>query len=330
MRRREFITLIGGAVAAWPLAAGAQQQRDRVRRIGVLLGFPADDPEALTRVTAFVQGLQELGWTVGRNVRVDYRWDATDLARRRKGATELVGLTPDVILVNSGVTTAVLLEVTRTIPVVFVTAVDPVGAGLVASLARPAGNATGFATSEFSLGAKLLELLKEIAPQVTRVAVLRDPSVPAGSAPFGAIQSAAAALKVEVVPIDTRDTDQLERGIIAFAQAPNGGLILVAPAFATPSRDLIIRLAARHRLPTIYPARRFPLSGGLISYGADSTDHYRRAADYVDRILKGEKPGDLPVQAPTKFELVINMKTAKALGLEVPPTLLARADEVIE
>src|SRR6266550_3511264 len=329
MRRREFITLLGGAAAAWPLPARAQQPSP-MKRIGVLMGIPIDDPQSLPRATAFAQGLQELGWTVGRNVRIDYRWDATDADRARKGATELVALAPNVILVNTGVNTGILLQATRMVPIVFVTAIDPVGAGLVASLARPGGNATGFAAAEFSLSAKLLELLKEIAPRVMRVAVLRDPSVPAGSAPFGAIQGAAPSFRVEVVPIDTRVIDELERGITTFAQTPNGGLILAAPFFATRSRDLIISLAARYRLPAVYPSSSFVTSGGLISYGPDVTDQYRLAAGYVDRILKGEKPADLPVQAPTRYQLALNMKTAKALGLDVPATVLVRADEVIE
>jgi len=301
-----------------------------MKRIGALISTPIDDPQSLSRTTAFLQGLQELGWTVGRNVHIDYRWDASDAERARKGASELVALAPDVILVNTGVNTGILLQTTRTVPIVFVTAIDPVGAGLIASLARPGGNATGFAAAEFSLGVKLLELLKEIAPRVTRVAVLRDPSVPAGSAPFGAIQGVAPSFRVEVVPIDTRDLDDLERGITAFAHTPNGGLILVAPFFAQRSRDLIISLAAHHGLPAVYPSSLFVASGGLISYGPDIIDQYRLAAGYVDRILKGEKPADLPVHAPTKYLLVLNLKTAKALGLDVPPTLLARADEVIE
>jgi putative ABC transport system substrate-binding protein len=328
MRRREFITLLGGAAVAWPMAARAQQPQ-RVRRIGALMGIAADDPDAPVRVAAFALGLQELGWTVGGNVRMDYRWATSD-AERMRYAAELVALTPDVILGSSGVNTGALLQTTRTVPIVFVNAIDPVGAGLVASLARPGGNATGFASYEFSLGAKWLELLKEIAPRVTRVVILRDPSVPAGSALFGAIQGAASSLRVEVVPIDTRDAAELERAVAAFAQAPNGGLILVAPAFAAQSRNLIVTLAARHGLPAVYPSRAFVAAGGLISYGAVNIDLYRRAAGYVDRILKGEKPADLPVQAPVKYEMLINLKTAKALGLTVPPQLLARADEVIE
>jgi len=329
MRRREFISLLGGVAVAWPLA-GRAQQAGRMKRIGALMSIPIDDPQSLPRATAFVQGLQELGWTVGRNVQIDYRWGAIDAERARKAASELIALTPDVILVNSGVNTAILLQATRTVPVVFVTAIDPVGAGLVASLARPGGNATGFSAADFSLAAKLLELLKEIAPRVARVAVLRDPSVPAGSAPYGAIQGAASSFRVEVVPIDTRDIDELERGITAFARTPNGGLILVAPFFATRSRDLIISLAARYRLPAAYPSSVFVSNGGLISYGPGPADQYRLAAGYVDRILKREKPADLPVQAPTKYLLALNMKTANALGLDVPASVLVRADEVIE
>jgi len=328
MRRREFISLLGG-VAAWPLA-GHAQQADRMKRIGALMSIPIDDPQALPRATAFAQGLQELGWTVGRNVQINYRWGATDAERARKAASELIALTPDVILVNNGVNTGILLQATRTVPVVFVTAVDPVGAGLVASLAHPGGNATGFSSADFSLGAKLLELLKEIAPQVARVAVLRDPSVPAGSAPFGAIQVAAPSFRVEVVPIDTRDIDELERGITTFAHTPNGGLILAAPFFAARSRDLIISLAARHRLPAAYPSSLFVPHGGLISYGPDISNQFWLAAGYVDRILKGAKPADLPVQTPTKYLLALNMKTAKALGLDVPATVRVRADELIE
>jgi len=327
--RRDFITLLGGAAAAWPLAARAQQ-RQRMRRIGVLMYRTADNPGLMRSVGEFLQGLQELGWIVGRNVQIDYRWDASDADRARRAAAELVALAPDVILVATGVNTGVLLQTTRTVPIVFVNAIDPVGAGLVASLARPGGNATGFASREFSLGAKLLELLKEIAPRITRVAVLRDPSVPAGSAPFGAIQGAASSFRVEVVPIDTRDINELEHDITAFAQTTNGGLILVAPAFAVHSQDLIIGLATRFRLPAAFPASFFVTAGGLISYAPDTANQYRFAAGYVDRILKGEKPADLPVQAPSKYELSINLKTAKALGLEVPSTLLARADEVIE
>jgi putative ABC transport system substrate-binding protein len=329
--RREFITLLGSAAAysLWPIAAGAQQVA-RTRFIGVLMNRPADDPITLGRMAAFLQGLGELGWMVGRNLRIEYRWNAGDAARTRTAAGELVALAPEVILVNTGVNTGILLEATRTVPVVFVTAIDPVGAGLVESLAHPGGNATGFASFEFGLGVKWLELLKEIAPGLTRVAVLRDPSVPAGSAPFGAVQGAAPSFGVEVIPIDTRNINELGRAITTFAQRPNGGLILVAPAFAIRSRDLIIALAARHRLPAIFPARLFVDAGGLISYGSDISDQYRLAAGYVDRILRGEKPADLPVQQSTKVELIINLRTAKALSLTVPQSILLRADEVIE
>jgi putative ABC transport system substrate-binding protein len=331
MRRRDFITLLSGTAAAWPFLARAQQ-RERMRFIGVLSNFAADDPIALRRIAIFLQGMGELGWKIDRNMRIEYRWNASDAGRARKATGELVALAPEVILVNSTINTGIVLETTRALPVVFVTAIDPVGAGLVESLAHPGANATGFASSDFSLGAKRLELLKEIAPRLTRVAVLRDPSVPSGSAPFGAVQAAASSFGVEVVPIDTRNINDLERAITSFAQRPNGGLILVAAAFAIDSRDIIITLAARHRLPAIFPGRPFVDAGGLISYGVEDggTDQYRLAAGYIDRILKGEKPADLPVQAPTKYALVINLKAAKAIGLEVPPLLLARADEVIE
>jgi len=329
MRRRDFITVLGGA-GAWPLVAQAQQ-RERMRFVGVLSSFAADDPMILRRIAAFLQGLGELGWIIDRNLRIEYRWNASDAARARKAAAELVALAPEVILVNSGVNTGILLETTRAVPIVFVTAIDPVGAGLVESLAHPGGNATGFAAFEFGLGAKWVELLREMAPHLTRVAVLRDPSVPAGSAPFGAVQAAAPSFEVEVVPIDTRNINDLERAITSFAQRPNGGLILVAQGDAIRSRDRIIALAAHLRLPAIFPTRLFVDAGGLISYGsAGAADQYRLAAGYIDRILKGEKPADLPVQAPTRYELVINLKTAKAMGLDVPPSLLARADEVIE
>jgi ABC-type uncharacterized transport system substrate-binding protein len=329
MHRRTFITTLGSAAAAPPLAAWAQP-RERMRRVGVLMSSPAGDPLTLRRISVFLQNLHQLGWTVDRNVRIDYKWDASDAESAQRAAAELVAFAPDLILVSSGVNTGILLQATRTVLIVFVSAIDPVGAGLIASLARPGGNATGFASFEFSLGAKLLELLKEIAPRVTRVAVLRDPSVPAGSAPFGAIQSAASFVRVEVVPIDTRGIDELERGITAFAQVPNGGLILAATLFARRSGNLIISLAERHRLPAVYPSRLFTEAGGLISYGPDISDHYRLAAGYVDRILRGEKPADLPVQASTKYESVLNMKTAKALGLPIPDLVLVRADEVIE
>ena len=329
MKRREFITLLGGAAAAWPLAARAQQA-ERMRRIGVLMTAAADDPEVQARVAAFLQGLAQLGWTVGRNVRIDIRWAAGNADDIRRHAAELVALAPDVILAHGASTVGPLLQATRTVPIVFPIAGDPVGAGFVDSLARPGGNATGFMTFEYSMGGKWLELLKQIAPGVTRAAVLRDPSQGAGTGQFAAIQAVAPSLGVEVNPVNVRDAGEIERAIAAFARSPNGGLIVTASAVASVHRDLIVTLAARHKLPAVYFERSFVAAGGLISYGPDFIDQYRRAAGYVDRILKGEKPADLPVQAPTKYELVINLKTAKALGLDVPPTLLARADEVIE
>jgi putative tryptophan/tyrosine transport system substrate-binding protein len=329
VRRREFITLLGGAVAAWPLAARAQQD-GRMRRVGVLMHLAADDPEGQARIAAFTQGLQELRWTIGRNVRIDYRWAAGDAERGRKYAAELVALAPDVILAAGGAVVAPLLQATRAVPIVFAQTPDPVGAGFVASLARPGGNATGFTIFEFGMGGKWLELLKEIAPRVTRAAVLRDAALAAGTGQLGAIQSVAPSFGVELSPIDVRDAGEIERAVTAFARSPNDGLLVTGSALATVHRDLIVALAARHRLPAVYPARYFVTDGGLFSYGPDSMDPYRQVAGYVDRILKGEKPADLPVQAPTKYELVINLKTARALGLEVPPTLLARADEVIE
>ncbi len=324
MRRREFITVIGAA-AAWPLAARAQQPA-RMRRIGVLMSQSPDDPNALAWISAFAQGLQERGWTIGGNVRIEYRWGGGDLDRFRKYAAELVALSPDVIVATAGSIVGALQQVSRTVPIVFVTTIDPVGGGWVESLARPGGNATGFATYEFSMSGKWLELLKEIAPRVTRVAVIRDPNVPAGSGGLAAIQTVAPS-----TPIGVRSADEIERGIAMLARSANGGLIVVGPTSSVQlHRNLIIALAARHRLPAVYGSLVWSKMGGLISYGADALDQYRRAASYVDRILKGEKPADLPVQAPTKYELVINLKTAKALGLEVPATLLARADEVIE
>jgi putative tryptophan/tyrosine transport system substrate-binding protein len=328
MRRREFITLLGGA-AAWPLAARAQQ-REKMRRIGVLMSQSADDPDALAGIAAFAQGLQERGWSVGGNVRIDYRWGAGDVDRFREYAAELVALAPDVVLATAGSIVGAFQQASRTVPIVFVTTVDPVGGGWVESLSRPGTNATGFASGEFSMRGKWLELLKEIAPGVKRVAVIRDPSVPAGSGGLAAIQTVAPSLGVELTPVGVRDAGEIERAITAFARGPNGGLIMVGPSSSVPHRDLIIALAARHRLPAIYPNRRYVTRGGLISYGPDPVDQYRRAASYVDRIFKGEKPADLPVQEPTKYELVINLKTAKALGLTIPPAVLARADEVIE
>ena len=329
MRRREFITLLGGAAAAWPLAARAQQP-ERMRRIGVLLPATADDPEFQARIGAFLQGLALLGWTIGRNVRIDTRWATANAADIRRHAAELVALAPDVILAHGASTVGTLLQATRTVPIVFPVVADPVGAGFVDSLARPGGNVTGFMTSEYSMSGKWLELLKQIAPGVTRVAVLRNATQGSGTSEFAAIQAVAPSLRVEVSPINMRDASEIERAVAAFAQPSNGGLIVTAGASATLHRALIITLAARHKLPAVYYERFFVAAGGLISYGPDYVDQYRRAASYVDRILKGEKPADLPVQAPTKYELVINLKTAKALGLDVPPTLLARADEVIE
>ena len=328
MKRREFITLLGSA-AAWPLAARAQQNEQK-RRIGILMGLAADDLEAQDRTAAFVQGLQQLGWTEGRNLQIDYRRGAGDTDPTRRYAAELVALAPDVILASGGTVVGPLLQVTRTVPIVFTQTPDPVAAGFVASLARPGGNATGFTTSEYGTSGKWLELLKEIAPRVTRVALLRDPAIPQGIGQFGAIQSVAPSLGLEVSPIDVRDAGEIERAITAFARSSNGGLIVTGSALAVVHRDLIVMLAARYKLPATYFLRDFVTAGGLISYGPDPIDPHRRAAVYVDRILKGEKPADLPVQAPTKYETVINLKTAKALGLDIPPTLLGRADEVIE
>ena len=329
MRRREFITLFGGAAATWPLAARAQQSEQK-RRVGVLMGLAADDTEAQDRIAAFEQGLQQLGWTDGSNLQIDYRRGAggTDLTRRY--ADELVALAPDVILASGGTVVGPLLQATRTVPIVFTQTPDPVAAGFVASLARPGGNATGFTTSEYGVSGKWLELLKEIAPGVNRVAVLRDPTIPAGVGQFASIQSVAPSFGVELSPVNVRDASEIERDITAFARGSNRGLIVTSSGLAAFHRQLIIALAARHRLPAIYSYRYFATSGGLISYGPDPIDQFHRAAGYVDRILKGEKPADLPVQAPTKYELAINLKTAKALGLTVPPTLLSRADEVIE
>jgi putative ABC transport system substrate-binding protein len=328
MKRRAFIAGLGSA-AAWPLAAGAQQP-ERVRRIGVLLNAVADDPEQQTRLGAFLQALALLGWTIGRNVRIDTHWGTANAAEIHRHATELAALAPDVILANGAVTVGPLLQVTRTVPIVFVGVADPVGAGLVDSLARPGGNATGFFTFEFSTSGKWLELLKQIAPSVTRVAVLRSSYLGVTTAQFGVIQAVAGSLKVEITPINLGDADEIERAVAAFAQAPNGGLIVTTAAATTLQRNLIITLAARHGLPAVYPFRYFTAGGGLISYGPSITDQYRRAANYVDRILKGEKPADLPVQAPAKYETVLNLKTAKALGLTIPETLLATADEVIQ
>jgi putative ABC transport system substrate-binding protein len=321
--------LLGGAPAGWPFAARAQQS-ERVRRIGILLPAAADDAVFQARVGAFQQALALLGWMIGRNVRIDIRWATTNAAEIRRHATELAALAPDVILATGDSTMPPLLEATRTVPIVFPVVSDPVGAGYVDSLARPGGNATGFMTNEYSVGGKWLELLKEIAPNVTRVVVLRDPAIPAQTAQFGAIQAAAPSLRVEVIPVNLRDAGDIEQPVGTFARSPNGGLIATAGGAAVRHRDLIVTLAARYRLPAVYWERLFVAAGGLISYGADFMEQYRRAAGYVDRILKGEKPADLPVQAPTKYETVISLKTAKALGLSVPQSLLSRADEVIE
>jgi putative ABC transport system substrate-binding protein len=301
-----------------------------MRRIGVLMNLTADDPEAPGRVAAFAQGLGELGWTIGRNVRIDYRWGANDPDRGRRYADELIALTPDIILASGTLSATPLQRITRTLPIVFVNVTDPVGAGLVASLARPGGNATGFMLFEYSLSGKWLELLKELAPRVARAGILRDSNSPGGIGQYAAIQAVAPSIGLEANPIEVRDANEIERAIAAFAGSANGGLIVTSSALAVAHRKLIVALAARHRLPAVYAFRYYATSGGLISYGPDTTDPFRRAAGYIDRILKGEKPADLPVQLPTKYELVINIKTANALGLEVPPTLLARADEVIE
>jgi putative ABC transport system substrate-binding protein len=327
MRRREFITLLGGAAVTCPLAARAQQP-ERMRRIGVLLPAAAHDKEFQVWVGAFLQALGQLGWIIGRNVRIEMRWAGAMAADISTHAAELVALAPDVILASGTSTVGPLLQATRTVPIVFPTVVDPVGAGFIDSLARPGGNATGFLLFEYSLGGKWLELLKQIAPGVTRAAVLRDPATPSGIGQFGVIQAVAPSLRVEVSPVNMRDAG--ERDIAAFARAPNGGLILTGSAMALFHRDLIVALAARHKQPTVYYERSFVVASGLISYGPDRIGQFQRAAGYVDRILKGEKPADLPVQAPTKYDLAINLKTARALGLEVPPALLARADEVIE
>jgi putative ABC transport system substrate-binding protein len=324
MRRREFITLLGGAVVSWPLAVQAQQSE--LRRIGVLQPFPKDMPEKV-RIEAFLKELQRLGWTDGRNLQIEYRWQASDL---RKAAMELVALSPDVILVSSTPAVTAMQTATQTIPVVFTQVADPVSAGIVASLAKPGGNITGFMVFDYEIAAKWLELLKEIAPNVTRVGVIRDPAVTASIGQLAAIQSAARLSRAEVIPLGGQDSKDIERTVTEFARGSNCGLIVVASPLINNNSNLIISLAARHRLPATYPWRSFVTAGGLISYGPDAIDAHRQAAGYVDRILKGEKPPDLPVQAPTKYELVINLKTAKTLGIELPSTLLARADEVIE
>jgi len=329
MRRREFITLLGGAAVTWPLAARAQQP-DRMRRIGVLVNTTADDPEGQARIAAFHQGLQELGRTLGRNTRIDVRWGAIDADSSRRYATELVALAPEVILVSAAAGLGALKQTTRTVPIVFVNVTDPVGGGLVASLARPGGNATGFTQFEFGISAKWLELLKEIAPGIKRVAVIRDPTARSGGGQLGAIQAVAPSLGVDVKPIDAGDLDAIEHDLAEFSHDTKGGLIVTSSRLARIHRDVIVGLAARLRLPAIYAFRVYVAGGGLMVYGPDAIHPYRRAASYVDRIFKGEKPADLPVQAPTKYELVINLKTAKALGLDVPLILQQRADEVIE
>jgi ABC-type uncharacterized transport system substrate-binding protein len=327
MRRREFIALLGSTAVGWPLVARAQQP-ERMRRIGVLMNLAADDPEGQARSAAFLHALQQLGWSDGRNVRIDYRWAAGDAAHFRRYTEELLALAPDVILAASTPSVQALQQATRAVPIVFAIVADPVGAGFVDSLARPGGNVTGFTPFEYGISGKWLELLKEVVPRVTRVAVLRDLTIGLGQ--LGAIQSVAPSLGVELTPIGLGNPGQIERTVAAFARSSNGGLIVTASTSAIIHRELITTLAARNKLPAVYYERFFVAGGGLMSYGPDFRDQFRRAAGYVDRVLKGEKPADLPVQAPTKYQLVINLETAKALGLEMPPTLLARADEVIE
>jgi len=328
VNRRSLITLLGAAAAAWPLAAHGQRG-ERVRRVGVLVNVAADDPMGQARVAAFVEGLRAAGWADGRNVRIDTRWVASDPNNYRKYAPELIALGPDVVLASTTAAVTHLLEASRTVPIVFVSVIDPVGSGLITSMARPGGNVTGFVIFEYALAAKWLELLKEIAPDVKRAAVLRDVTVASGIGQFAAIQ-AVGSVGMELSAIELRDSGEIERAVADFAQGPNGGLVVTASQFGTNHPGLLAALAAQHKLPAVYPFRYFASAGGLISYGSDQLNEYHRAAGYVDRILKGEKPADLPVQAPTKHELVINLKAAKALGLTVPPTLLARADEVIE
>jgi putative tryptophan/tyrosine transport system substrate-binding protein len=327
--RRAFIALFGGAAAAWPLAVRAQG--DRMRSIGVLTNLAADDAIARARIRAFQEQLHQLGWTEGRNLRIEYRWTAGGDEELRRYAAELVALAPEVIMATGSPPVVALRRATRTVPIVFTLVADPVGAGFVENLARPGGNATGFTPFEYTISAKWLELLREIAPHVTRTAVLREATNPGGIGQFVAIQSAASTLGVELRPIDGGSSgDEIERAVAAFAREPNGSLIVTATPMANIHRELIIALAARYRLPAVYGFRFHVERGGLIAYGPDQLDHYRRAAVYVDRILRGEKPANLPVQAPTKYELVINLKTARTLGLTVPPMLLARADEVVE
>jgi putative tryptophan/tyrosine transport system substrate-binding protein len=329
VKRRDFIKLASGAAVTWPIAAQAQQP-EQMRRVGMLYGIAADDPNAQAEYAAFLQGLQPLGWTEGRNVSIERRWAGGNAAALRKYAAELVALEPDAILAVGSASVGPLLEATHTVPIVFVITPDPVGAGYVDSLSRPGGNVTGFMMFEYSLCGKWLELLKEIAPGVTRAAVLRDPAIAAGIGQFAVIQSVAPALGVEVNPVSMRDATEIERAVTAFARSANGGLILTASPSSLVHRDLITTLAIRFKLPAVYGERSYVAVGGLISYGPNFVDQCRRAAGYVDRILKGEKPADLPVQAPIKYELVINLKTAKAVGLTFPQSILARADEVIE
>jgi len=329
VKRRKFITLLGGAAVTWPLAARAQQN-DGMRRIGVLMNRAADDSEGQADIAAFRQSLQQLGWSDGRNVRIDIRWGEDDIDRERRYAAELIALTPDIILASGTLSATPLQRITRTLPIVFVNVTDPVGVGLVASLAQPGGNITGFMNFEYSLSGKWLELLRQIAPNLTRVAVVKHPDSPVDSAQFGAIQATGQSLGVEVSPITARDANEIERAVAAFARTANGGLIVTGGASASVHRNLIITLAARYKLPATYSTRGNVTDGGLMTYGPDRVDQFRRAASYVDRILKGEKPAGLPVQAPTKYELVINLKTARALGLNVPDGLLAIANEVIE
>ncbi len=329
MRRREFIAALGGAAVGWSRSARAQQA-DRMRHIGVLMLLGEEDPAAKPRIAALLEGLQRLNWIVDQNVRIDMRWGAADAARARKDAAELVALAPDVILATASPATAALQEATRTLPIVFVNVSDPVGAGYVASLAKPGGNITGFAYIEYGMSGKWLELLKEVAPAATRAAVLRDPALPVGIGQLGAIQSAAPSFGIEITPIDVRDPAGIERDITDFMRKPDGGLIVAASPAALINRSVIIAVAAEHKLPAVYFQNDFVRAGGLMSYGPDAVAEYGQAASYIDRILKGEKPADLPVQAPTKYETVINLKTAKDLGLTLPPALLARADKVIE
>jgi len=329
MRRREFLGIVGSAAIAWPAVAGAQP-RERVGRIGILMNAVAEEPEAQTYVAAFLQAMQESGWSVGRNLRVDLRWGGDDADRTRRYAVELAALSPDVMIAAGGPVVSAMRQATRTVPIVFAQSIDPVGAGVVASLARPGGNVTGFTQFEYGLSGKWVEILKEIVPALKRIGVLRYSTNPAGIGQWAIIQAAATAAAMEVAPLDVSDQGAIERDVAAFAGEPNGGLIVPVSASATRHRDVVIASAARHRLAAVYPYRHFVAAGGLISYGPDLLVQYRRAAGYVDRILKGEKPAELPVQPPTKYELAINPKTAKALGLTVPPALLARADEAIE